>query len=32
MNVDAGVDYRLRTLTQAHLWLSPLNAETPADG
>ena len=29
MNVDAGVDYRLRTLTQAHLWLSPLNDETP---
>ncbi|ELQ3994844.1 AFG1 family ATPase [Enterobacter bugandensis] len=28
MNVDAGVDYRLRTLTQAHLWLSPLNADT----
>ena len=28
MNVDAGVDYRLRTLTQAHLWLSPLNSET----
>lgn len=28
MNVDAGVDYRLRTLTRAHLWLSPLNAET----
>ena len=28
MNVDAGVDYRLRTLTQAHLWLSPLNNET----
>lgn len=28
MNVDAGVDYRLRTLTQAHLWLSPLDAET----
>lgn len=27
MNVDAGVDYRLRTLTQAHLWLSPLNDE-----
>ncbi|SQA99180.1 AFG1-like ATPase [Cedecea neteri] len=25
MNVDAGIDYRLRTLTQAHLWLSPLN-------
>lgn len=23
MNVDAGIDYRLRTLTQAHLWLSP---------
>jgi predicted ATPase len=21
-------DYRLRTLTQAHLWLSPLNAQT----
>lgn len=30
MNVDAGVDYRLRTLTQAHLWLSPLNDETRA--
>jgi len=28
MNVDAGVDYRLRTLTQAHLWLSPLNEDT----
>jgi len=28
MNVDAGVDYRLRTLTQAHLWLSPLNDDT----
>ncbi|MCK6954507.1 cell division protein ZapE [Enterobacter bugandensis] len=28
MNVDAGVDYRLRMLTQAHLWLSPLNADT----
>ncbi|HAU8264738.1 TPA: cell division protein ZapE [Kluyvera intermedia] len=28
MNVDAGVDYRLRTLTQAHLWLSPLTEET----
>ncbi|WP_444878295.1 cell division protein ZapE [Citrobacter koseri] len=28
MNVDAGVDYRLRTLTQAHLWLSPRNNET----
>ena len=24
MNVDAGIDYRLRTLTQAHLFLSPL--------
>ncbi len=30
MNVDAGVDYRLRTLTQAHLWLSPLNDDTQA--
>ncbi|MCF6604938.1 cell division protein ZapE, partial [Escherichia coli] len=29
-NVDAGVDYRLRTLTQAHLYLSPLNEETSA--
>lgn len=28
MNVDAGIDYRLRTLTQAHLWLSPLNNDT----
>ncbi|MTH45650.1 cell division protein ZapE [Intestinirhabdus alba] len=28
MNVDAGMDYRLRTLTQAHLWLSPLNEAT----
>lgn len=28
INVDAGIDYRLRTLTQAHLWLSPLNPET----
>ena len=28
MNVDAGIDYRLRTLTQAHLWLSPLDAGT----
>ena len=24
LNVDAGIDYRLRTLTQAHLFLSPL--------
>ena len=30
MNVDAGIDYRLRTLTQAHLWLSPLNEENAA--
>ncbi len=29
-NVDAGIDYRLRTLTQAHLYLSPLNEETDA--
>lgn len=28
MNVDAGIDYRLRTLTQANLWLSPLNQTT----
>lgn len=28
MNVDAGIDYRLRTLTQAHLFLSPINNET----
>ena len=28
MNVDAGVDYRLRTLTSAHLWMHPLNDET----
>jgi len=28
MNVDAGIDYRLRTLTQAHIWLSPLNQST----
>lgn len=28
MNVDAGVDYRLRTLTQAHLYLTPLSDET----
>ncbi len=30
MNVDAGIDYRLRTLTQAHLWLAPLNDDTRA--
>jgi len=28
MNVDAGIDYRLRTLTQAHLYLTPLNDQT----
>lgn len=28
MNVDAGVDYRLRTLTQAHLYLYPINDES----
>ncbi|EFE96442.1 cell division protein ZapE [Serratia odorifera] len=28
LNVDAGIDYRLRTLTQAHLYLTPLNAQT----
>ncbi|QLK59684.1 cell division protein ZapE [Enterobacteriaceae bacterium Kacie_13] len=28
LNVDAGIDYRLRTLTQANLWLSPSGAET----
>lgn len=28
MNVDAGIDYRLRTLTSAHLWKYPLNEET----
>lgn len=27
MNVDAGIDYRLRTLTQAHLYLTPLSDE-----
>ncbi|RUT64364.1 cell division protein ZapE (plasmid) [Morganella morganii] len=30
LNVDAGIDYRLRTLTQAHLWLTPADAETSA--
>jgi len=30
MNVDAGIDYRLRTLTQAHLYLTPLNDQTRA--
>ncbi|MEB6223867.1 cell division protein ZapE [Pantoea anthophila] len=28
MNVDAGIDYRLRTLTSAHLWNYPLNETT----
>jgi len=28
MNVDAGIDYRLRTLTSAHLWITPLNEAT----
>ncbi len=28
MNVDAGIDYRLRTLTSAHLWMAPLNEAT----
>lgn len=31
MNVDAGIDYRLRTLTSAHLWNYPLNPETHAE-
>lgn len=28
MNVDAGIDYRLRTLTQAHLYITPLGEQT----
>lgn len=28
MNVDAGIDYRLRTLTQVHLYLTPLDEQT----
>ncbi len=28
LNVDAGIDYRMRTLTQANLYLTPLNADT----
>ncbi|MEA9390359.1 cell division protein ZapE [Acerihabitans sp. TG2] len=28
MNVDAGIDYRLRTLTQARIYLTPLNDQT----
>ncbi|WP_413729367.1 cell division protein ZapE [Sodalis sp. RH22] len=31
MNVDAGIDYRLRTLTQASLYLTPLDQQTAAD-
>ncbi|ULR31446.1 AFG1 family ATPase [Dickeya fangzhongdai] len=31
LNVDAGIDYRLRTLTQAHLYLTPNNADTDAE-
>ena len=31
MNVDAGIDYRLRTLTSAHLWNFPLNDATHAE-
>lgn len=31
MNVDAGIDYRLRTLTSAHLWNHPLNDATQAE-
>ncbi|MFB1115395.1 cell division protein ZapE [Dickeya dadantii] len=31
LNVDAGIDYRLRTLTQAHLYLTPSNADTDAE-
>lgn len=31
LNVDAGVDYRLRTLTQAHLYLSPADERSEAE-
>ena len=31
MNVDAGIDYRLRTLTQANLWLTPEAGQTAKD-
>ncbi|HEY0211678.1 cell division protein ZapE [Acerihabitans sp.] len=31
MNVDAGIDYRLRTLTQASIYLTPLGERTAAD-
>ncbi|KGD78438.1 hypothetical protein HA49_03445 [Tatumella morbirosei] len=27
MNVDAGIDYRLRTLTSAHLWKTPVTPQ-----
>lgn len=30
-NVDAGIDYRLRTLTQAHLYLTPLSADVETE-
>lgn len=30
MNVDAGIDYRLRMLTQAHLWLTSAQGDTSA--
>lgn len=31
MNVDAGIDYRLRTLTQARIFLTPLNEQTAGE-
>jgi cell division protein ZapE len=31
MNVDAGIDYRLRTLTQANLWLTPEAGQTSTE-
>lgn len=31
LNVDAGIDYRLRTLTQANIYLTPLNQQTAAE-
>ncbi|MGV3345799.1 cell division protein ZapE [Enterobacteriaceae bacterium LUAb1] len=31
INVDAGIDYRLRALTAAHLWLFPLTGERHAE-
>ncbi|MCG8710377.1 AFG1 family ATPase [Brenneria sp. 4F2] len=30
-NVDAGIDYRLRTLTQAHLYLTPLDDKNESE-